>query len=118
MSKVTGNIGTKSFNANTSITIESSKEKTNKNKSRSAAISECFLNHNYFPDDPEFTKIIRQVEDAIEAGVYPELIAQGSSGSYFAKNGKGVKNCITSAKDTIVHTVTDIRGISGKRGRL
>lgn len=55
------------------------------NKSYSSAVSECFLNHNYFANDPEFTKLIRQVEEAIEAGVYPERIVQGSSGSYFTK---------------------------------
>lgn len=38
---------------------------------------------NYFEDDPEFTKVIREAEIAIEEGIYPVRISQGSSGSYF-----------------------------------
>ena len=45
---------------------------------------------NNFPDDPEFTQTIRQSESAIDEGVYPERIYQGSSGSYFVKNIEGV----------------------------
>uniref|UniRef100_T1IIS3 Phosphatidylinositol 4-kinase type 2 n=1 Tax=Strigamia maritima TaxID=126957 RepID=T1IIS3_STRMM len=41
---------------------------------------------NYFPDDSSFTQIIREVEAAIENGIYPERIYQGSSGSYFVKD--------------------------------
>ncbi|CAG0894147.1 unnamed protein product [Cyprideis torosa] len=40
-------------------------------------------------DDPEFTELIREAEIAIEHGIYPERIYQGSSGSYFVKNRKG-----------------------------
>lgn len=40
-------------------------------------------------DDPEFTEVIRQVEAAIDAGVNPTRIYQGSSGSYFVKNVEG-----------------------------
>ncbi|VDP53410.1 unnamed protein product [Soboliphyme baturini] len=52
----------------------------------SGAVAETFLYHNYFPEDQDFTEIIRQAEDAIEAGVYPKRIVQGSSGSYFVRN--------------------------------
>ena len=45
---------------------------------------------NNFPDDPEFTQVIRQSESAIDEGVFPERIYQGSSGSYFVKNIEGV----------------------------
>ena len=45
---------------------------------------------NNFPDDPEFTQVIRTAETAIEHGIYPERIYQGSSGSYFVKNLEGV----------------------------
>ena len=41
---------------------------------------------NNFPDDPDFQEIIRESEDAIDCGRYPERIYQGSSGSYFVKN--------------------------------
>uniref|UniRef100_A0A3Q3J937 Phosphatidylinositol 4-kinase type 2 n=1 Tax=Monopterus albus TaxID=43700 RepID=A0A3Q3J937_MONAL len=44
---------------------------------------------NEFPEDPEFREIIRKVERAIEEGIYPERIYQGSSGSYFVKDSRG-----------------------------
>jgi phosphatidylinositol 4-kinase type 2 len=44
---------------------------------------------NSFPDDPLFSDVLRQAEVAIENGIYPERIEQGSSGSYFIKNGSG-----------------------------
>uniref|UniRef100_A0A8D3DZ02 Phosphatidylinositol 4-kinase type 2 n=1 Tax=Scophthalmus maximus TaxID=52904 RepID=A0A8D3DZ02_SCOMX len=44
---------------------------------------------NHFPDDPEFADIIQRAEQAIESGVFPERISQGSSGSYFVKDPKG-----------------------------
>uniref|UniRef100_A0A673BA12 Phosphatidylinositol 4-kinase type 2 n=1 Tax=Sphaeramia orbicularis TaxID=375764 RepID=A0A673BA12_9TELE len=44
---------------------------------------------NHFPDDPEFADIIQRAEHAIENGVFPERISQGSSGSYFVKDPKG-----------------------------
>ncbi|XP_044274334.1 phosphatidylinositol 4-kinase type 2-beta isoform X2 [Varanus komodoensis] len=43
---------------------------------------------NIFLDDPEFAEIMQQVEQAIECGVFPERISQGSSGSYFVKDSK------------------------------
>ncbi|XP_076001776.1 phosphatidylinositol 4-kinase type 2-beta [Genypterus blacodes] len=44
---------------------------------------------NHFPEDPEFADIIQRAEQAIENGVFPERISQGSSGSYFVKDPKG-----------------------------
>ncbi|XP_028657577.1 phosphatidylinositol 4-kinase type 2-beta isoform X1 [Erpetoichthys calabaricus] len=44
---------------------------------------------NTFPEDPEFYEIIHRAEQAIECGVFPERISQGSSGSYFVKDPKG-----------------------------
>ncbi|XP_062431396.1 phosphatidylinositol 4-kinase type 2-beta [Rhea pennata] len=44
---------------------------------------------NVFLDDPEFAEIILRAERAIECGVFPERISQGSSGSYFVKDPKG-----------------------------
>ncbi|KAM9087651.1 phosphatidylinositol 4-kinase type 2-beta isoform 1-T1 [Megaptera novaeangliae] len=43
---------------------------------------------NTFLDDPEFADVILKAEQAIEFGVYPERISQGSSGSYFVKDPK------------------------------
>uniref|UniRef100_A0A8C6L1J2 Phosphatidylinositol 4-kinase type 2 n=1 Tax=Nothobranchius furzeri TaxID=105023 RepID=A0A8C6L1J2_NOTFU len=44
---------------------------------------------NHFPEDPEFADFIQRAEQAIECGVFPERISQGSSGSYFVKDPKG-----------------------------
>lgn len=44
------------------------------------------LFENNFPDDPNFQEIIREAEAAIDQGILPERIYQGSSGSYFVKN--------------------------------
>ncbi|KAL6481885.1 hypothetical protein MHYP_G00099650 [Metynnis hypsauchen] len=44
---------------------------------------------NEFPEDPEFREIVRKAERAIEDGIYPERIYQGSSGSYFVKDSQG-----------------------------
>ena len=43
-----------------------------------------------YNQDKEFAKILKDVESAIENGIYPERIVQGSSGSYFVKNTSGV----------------------------
>uniref|UniRef100_A0A2K6L6F9 Phosphatidylinositol 4-kinase type 2 n=1 Tax=Rhinopithecus bieti TaxID=61621 RepID=A0A2K6L6F9_RHIBE len=43
---------------------------------------------NAFLDDPEFADIILRAEQAIEVGIFPERISQGSSGSYFVKDPK------------------------------
>ncbi|XP_053778325.1 phosphatidylinositol 4-kinase type 2-beta isoform X2 [Desmodus rotundus] len=43
---------------------------------------------NTFLDDPVFADVILKAEQAIEFGVFPERISQGSSGSYFVKDPK------------------------------
>ncbi|XP_076992642.1 phosphatidylinositol 4-kinase type 2-beta isoform X3 [Tamandua tetradactyla] len=43
---------------------------------------------NAFSDDLEFADVILKAEQAIEFGVFPERIPQGSSGSYFVKDPK------------------------------
>lgn len=48
-------------------------------------------------DDPAFSEVIRQAELAIDNGVLPQRIYQGSSGSYFVKNPAGVSNCIITS---------------------
>ena len=52
-----------------------------------------------FLDDPGFTETIRQAENAIDAGIYPERIYQGSSGSYFVKNSEGKTIGVFKPKD-------------------
>jgi len=47
------------------------------------------VTYNSYPDDPWFSDLVRQAELAIDCGVLPERIYQGSSGSYFVKNASG-----------------------------
>ncbi|KFM74535.1 Phosphatidylinositol 4-kinase type 2-beta, partial [Stegodyphus mimosarum] len=61
--------------------------------------SDSVCNFNNFPDDPQFTSIIRDAEFAIANDVLPERIYQGSSGSYFVKNIDGVKIGVFKPKD-------------------
>ncbi|KAJ0172101.1 hypothetical protein K1T71_012074 [Dendrolimus kikuchii] len=44
------------------------------------------VSFNHFPDDPQFSELVWQAEVAIDNGIFPERIYQGSSGSYFVKN--------------------------------
>lgn len=56
---------------------------------------------NHFPEDPDFTNLLREAEIAIEQEIYPERISQGSSGSYFVK-----------ALDQVCHhQVSDVTGL-------
>lgn len=54
---------------------------------------------NNWPNDPEFTELIRQAELAADQGVFPQRIYQGSSGSYFVKNPEGVTIGVFKPKD-------------------
>ncbi|KAF2902514.1 hypothetical protein ILUMI_03676 [Ignelater luminosus] len=47
------------------------------------------VSYNQFPDDPTFSDLVWQAEVAIDNGIFPERISQGSSGSYFVKNPTG-----------------------------
>ncbi|KNC82135.1 hypothetical protein SARC_05573 [Sphaeroforma arctica JP610] len=49
--------------------------------------------------DKEFDKKLQDIKDAIQCGVHPERIVQGSSGSYFCKNAKGEKIGVFKPKD-------------------
>lgn len=44
----------------------------------------------YILDDPSFSELVWQAEVAIDNGIFPERIPQGSSGSYFVKNQASV----------------------------
>lgn len=55
------------------------------------------MTFNYFPEDPHFSDVVRAAELAIDHGIYPERIYQGSSGSYFVKNAEGV--CIPQERN-------------------
>lgn len=55
----------------------------------------CFLFRLNVFTDPEYSAVIRQTEEAMDAGVLPERIYQGSSGSYFVRSTQKVKKvCI------------------------
>lgn len=47
----------------------------------------------------EFEEIVESVRVAIEMGTHPKLIAQGSSGSYFARNTEGKTVAVFKPKD-------------------
>jgi len=49
------------------------------------------ISGNYNADDREFGRIFSDAEQAIDRGIYPQRISQGSSGSYFVKNSDGVR---------------------------
>lgn len=61
----------------------------------SAIVGEDSLNNsivrvdNNFEDDLEFARVIQEAESAIEDGIYPTRISQGSSGSYFVFDSTG-----------------------------
>ncbi|KAI9846604.1 MAG: phosphatidyl inositol kinase [Sclerophora amabilis] len=46
-----------------------------------------------------FDDVIEEVRRAIEAGIHPKMISQGSSGSYFARNEDGVVVGVFKPKD-------------------
>lgn len=54
---------------------------------------------NVFADDPQFTELVRQAEMAIDSGIFPQRIYQGSSGSYFVKNSDGKTIGVFKPKD-------------------
>ena len=47
---------------------------------------------NEFPEDATFQSLVRSAEAAIDKGVYPVRISQGSSGSYFVKDSDRVRS--------------------------
>ena len=53
------------------------------NEASGLITDDSYTVHNDFPDDPDYTNIVRRAERAIECGNYPTRIKQGSSGSYF-----------------------------------
>ena len=52
--------------------------------------------YNNFPDDVEYSNMLNEAEQAIEHGISPQRISQGSSGSYLVKNRDGVSLCVVS----------------------
>ncbi|PAA46693.1 hypothetical protein BOX15_Mlig032434g5 [Macrostomum lignano] len=54
---------------------------------------------SHYADDAEFAALIRETLRAIELGVNPERIYQGSSGSYFVRDSSGKKIGVFKPKD-------------------
>lgn len=50
------------------------------------------LYHTNEFEDQEFGGIVRAAESAIEANILPQMITQGSSGSYFVKDVENVRS--------------------------
>ncbi|KAK2727811.1 phosphatidylinositol 4-kinase type 2-alpha-like isoform X2 [Artemia franciscana] len=50
-------------------------------------------------DDPHFSTLVLEAEEAIDQGIYPERIYQGSSGSYFVKNTSHKTIAVFKPKD-------------------
>jgi len=48
------------------------------------------ISGNYDAEDRQFVTVFCDAERAIDHGIYPQRIRQGSSGSYFVKNSLGV----------------------------
>uniref|UniRef100_A0A2M3Z4T6 Phosphatidylinositol 4-kinase type 2 n=1 Tax=Anopheles braziliensis TaxID=58242 RepID=A0A2M3Z4T6_9DIPT len=57
------------------------------------------ITYNQFPDDPHFSDLVYSAEIAIDGGIYPERIYQGSSGSYFVKNPANKVIAVFKPKD-------------------
>ncbi|XP_049486360.1 phosphatidylinositol 4-kinase type 2-beta isoform X3 [Panthera uncia] len=70
---------------------------------------------NTFLDDPEFADVILKAEQAIEFGVFPERISQGSSGSYFVKDPKRV---VWLVSETFNYSAIDRAKSRGKKYAL
>lgn len=66
---------------------------------RHNSYDEIDVEANDFKDDPAFNELVREAEAAIENGVYPTRIYQGSSGSYFVRNNDGKIIAVFKPKD-------------------
>ncbi|XP_040129345.2 phosphatidylinositol 4-kinase type 2-alpha isoform X2 [Ictidomys tridecemlineatus] len=77
-----------------------------------AHAAQAHRERNEFPEDPEFEAVVRQAEVAIERGICPERIYQGSSGSYFVKDPQGV---VYLASETFNYSAIDRVKSRGKR---
>ncbi|XP_076402409.1 phosphatidylinositol 4-kinase type 2-beta isoform X3 [Peromyscus maniculatus bairdii] len=70
---------------------------------------------NTFLEDPEFADIVLKAEQAIENGIFPERITQGSSGSYFVKDSKRV---VWLVSETFNYSAIDRAKSRGKKYAL
>ncbi|XP_073898616.1 phosphatidylinositol 4-kinase type 2-beta isoform X2 [Castor canadensis] len=81
----------------------------------STSVTTATAEMNSFLDDPDFADIILRAEQAIEIGVFPERITQGSSGSYFVKDPKRV---VWLVSETFNYSAIDRAKSRGKKYAL
>jgi len=72
--------------------------------------------YNNFPEDPEYSALLVEAETAIDHGIYPERISQGSSGSYFVKNLEGV--CIKWCSHILFYILIEDKQVSFEQNNL
>ncbi|XP_017785388.1 PREDICTED: phosphatidylinositol 4-kinase type 2-alpha isoform X2 [Nicrophorus vespilloides] len=68
------------------VTFEPVPDSPGINRESQPLLGTIDVTYNHFPDDPLFNDLVSNAETAIDNGIYPERISQGSSGSYFVKN--------------------------------
>nr|CAH7728168.1 unnamed protein product [Callosobruchus chinensis] len=81
------------------VTFEPALDSPGLNRESQPLLGGLDVSYNQFPDDPAFSELVWQAEVAIDNGIFPERISQGSSGSYFVKNQSGKIIAVFKPKD-------------------
>ncbi|CAH1183173.1 unnamed protein product [Phaedon cochleariae] len=81
------------------VAFESALDSPGINRESQPLLGGLDVSYNQFPDDPAFSDLVWQAEVAIDHGIFPERISQGSSGSYFVKNQSGKIIAVFKPKD-------------------
>jgi phosphatidylinositol 4-kinase type 2 len=81
------------------VIFESALDSPGLNRESQPLLGGLDVSYNQFPDDPAFSDLVWQAEVAIDNGIFPERISQGSSGSYFVKNPSGKIIAVFKPKD-------------------
>ncbi|XP_019867131.2 phosphatidylinositol 4-kinase type 2-alpha [Aethina tumida] len=81
------------------VAFESALDSPGINRESQPLLGGLDVSYNQFPDDPAFSDLVWQSEVAIDNGIFPERISQGSSGSYFVKNPSGKIIAVFKPKD-------------------
>lgn len=81
------------------VAFESALDSPGLNRESQPLLGGLDVSYNQFPDDPAFSDLVWQSEVAIDNGIFPERISQGSSGSYFVKNPSGKIIAVFKPKD-------------------
>ncbi|KAJ8934647.1 hypothetical protein NQ314_013246 [Rhamnusium bicolor] len=77
------------------VVFESALDSPGLNRESQPLLGGLDVSYNQFPDDPAFSDLVWQAEVAIDNGIFPERISQGSSGSYFVKNQSTVVKLVS-----------------------